>query len=257
MALALGACVSFASADVTLVTQGRSVAGAAFAEDSGGSDSDADSSEAPDFGPFVDARDGTANVYNAYASGGGNQNSTITGNHVFAQGAAFANAEGYDSDGFGDASGSSLFDFTFQVGDATPYTIDVSLAAYDSGGTSFLFTGPSGDVLTVESPFNDEVSSFQSGLLQPGQYRLKGFSAGSCFGDFFFYDYAFGEFRIELTLGAPGDANGDGIVNFADILAVIGAWGPCPAPPTTCAGDVNHDGTVNFADILEVLGNWS
>ncbi|MCP3906101.1 MAG: hypothetical protein GY715_20960 [Planctomycetes bacterium] len=58
------------------------------------------------------------------------------------------------------------------------------------------------------------------------------------------------------TLGMPpvtGDATGDGIVNFADILAVIGAWGTCCG----CAADLNNDGVASFADILLVIGNWS
>jgi hypothetical protein len=67
-----------------------------------------------------------------------------------------------------------------------------------------------------------------------------------------------------VTYAAPvvcppleGDVNGDGLVNFADILAVIGAWGDCPAPPAECPADVNEDTFVNFADILVVIANWT
>ncbi|MCP3904459.1 MAG: hypothetical protein GY715_12600 [Planctomycetes bacterium] len=52
---------------------------------------------------------------------------------------------------------------------------------------------------------------------------------------------------------APGDANGDGLANFADILAIIGAWGSCPG----CPEDLNGNGNADFADILEVIANWS
>jgi len=52
----------------------------------------------------------------------------------------------------------------------------------------------------------------------------------------------------------PGDVNGDGIVSFADVLAIIGQWGPCS---TACSGDLNGDGVVGFADILVVIGNWT
>ena len=55
----------------------------------------------------------------------------------------------------------------------------------------------------------------------------------------------------------PGDVNGDGVVNFQDILLVLGAWGDCPDPPDPCPADVNDDGTVNFADVLILLANWS
>jgi hypothetical protein len=50
----------------------------------------------------------------------------------------------------------------------------------------------------------------------------------------------------------PADVNGNGVVDFADILAVIGAWGPCPG----CAADVDGDDVVAFSDILAVIGGW-
>ncbi len=53
-----------------------------------------------------------------------------------------------------------------------------------------------------------------------------------------------------------GDANGDGVVVFADITRVLENWGmdfvPCTGP-----GDANHDGVVNFSDITKVLENWA
>jgi uncharacterized membrane protein len=55
---------------------------------------------------------------------------------------------------------------------------------------------------------------------------------------------------------APGDVTGDGVVNIDDLLAVIAAWGPCPAPPATCAADVTVDGAVNIDDLLLVISSW-
>lgn len=52
----------------------------------------------------------------------------------------------------------------------------------------------------------------------------------------------------------PGDANGDGQVNFADITEVLTNWGFCPG--SCCPSDVDHDGDVDFADITEVLTFW-
>ncbi|MCP3902677.1 MAG: hypothetical protein GY715_03495 [Planctomycetes bacterium] len=49
-----------------------------------------------------------------------------------------------------------------------------------------------------------------------------------------------------------GDVNDDRDVGFADILAVIGAWGPCAG----CPADVDDSGDVGFADILAVIGAW-
>jgi len=53
--------------------------------------------------------------------------------------------------------------------------------------------------------------------------------------------------------GMPGDINGDGVVSFADLLAVISAWGPCEG----CLADIDGDGVVGFSDLLSVLTNWT
>jgi len=52
---------------------------------------------------------------------------------------------------------------------------------------------------------------------------------------------------------APGDVNGDGMVNVTDLLAVMDTWGPCEG----CPGDLNGDGFVDVIDLLEVVGNWN
>ncbi|MCP3905675.1 MAG: hypothetical protein GY715_18770 [Planctomycetes bacterium] len=49
------------------------------------------------------------------------------------------------------------------------------------------------------------------------------------------------------------DLSGNNQVDFADILVVIGAWGPCPP---VCPEDLNLNGSVDFADILAVIGAW-
>jgi len=59
----------------------------------------------------------------------------------------------------------------------------------------------------------------------------------------------------DVTPVPAGDANGDGIVNFADILAVIGAWGACP--PGDCPADLSGNGSVGFEDVLLVIGGWT
>lgn len=51
----------------------------------------------------------------------------------------------------------------------------------------------------------------------------------------------------------PGDANGDGTVNFSDLNAVLSAFGQSGAD---LPGDVNGDGIVNFADLNLVLSNF-
>ena len=49
----------------------------------------------------------------------------------------------------------------------------------------------------------------------------------------------------------PGDVDGNGVVNTADLLALLAAWGSAGGP-----ADVNFDGIVNTADLLILLGNW-
>jgi len=56
-----------------------------------------------------------------------------------------------------------------------------------------------------------------------------------------------------LSCGVPGDVNGDGLVNGADLAMILGSWGACPG----CPADVTGDGVVNGADIAIVLGNWT
>jgi hypothetical protein len=54
----------------------------------------------------------------------------------------------------------------------------------------------------------------------------------------------------------PGDIDGDGNVGILDFLALLAAWGPCPAPPAPCPADIDGDGSVAITDMLLLLGNW-
>ena len=51
----------------------------------------------------------------------------------------------------------------------------------------------------------------------------------------------------------PGDANFDGIVDFADLSAVLGGYGQVGG---ALPGDVDHDGRVGFSDLAIVLGSF-
>lgn len=58
-------------------------------------------------------------------------------------------------------------------------------------------------------------------------------------------------------ISIPGDMNGDGVVNAADLAQLLGAWGACPLPcPPSCPADFNGDCVVNAADLAQLLGNW-
>ncbi|MCP3904510.1 MAG: hypothetical protein GY715_12855 [Planctomycetes bacterium] len=50
-----------------------------------------------------------------------------------------------------------------------------------------------------------------------------------------------------------GDVDGSGSVDFADVLRLIGAWGPCPG---TCHADLNDSGEVDGGDLVMLLAAW-
>lgn len=52
----------------------------------------------------------------------------------------------------------------------------------------------------------------------------------------------------------PGDADGNGTVNFADITSVLTNFNIATTPGGE--GDANADGVVNFSDVTSVLTNW-
>ena len=61
--------------------------------------------------------------------------------------------------------------------------------------------------------------------------------------------------ELEVTTGAvdcPADIDQSGGVDFADLLAVLSAWGPCPG----CDADLDDSGAVNFSDLVAVLAAW-
>jgi len=58
---------------------------------------------------------------------------------------------------------------------------------------------------------------------------------------------------VVYTPPIPGDINGDGSVNGADLAAVLGAWGACGG----CSADLNGDGVVDGGDLAVVLGHWT
>jgi len=55
-----------------------------------------------------------------------------------------------------------------------------------------------------------------------------------------------------------GDASGDNIADFTDLVATLARWGDTgavPGPPAL-VGDANGDGVVDFDDLVETLANW-
>lgn len=59
-----------------------------------------------------------------------------------------------------------------------------------------------------------------------------------------------------VMLPAPGDVNGDGTVGIADLLVLLGAWGPC-LDCGDCPADLDGDCLVGVVDLLTLLANWT
>ncbi len=73
------------------------------------------------------------------------------------------------------------------------------------------------------------------------------------------YDASYTATTVVLTLvepPVPGDVDGDGVVGFGDLLAVLSAWGDCPESKP-CPADLDGDRDVDFADLLIVLSAWT
>jgi hypothetical protein len=51
----------------------------------------------------------------------------------------------------------------------------------------------------------------------------------------------------------PGDLDGNGVVNGADLGLLLAAWGTCGTP---CPGDLDGNGVVNGADLGLLLAAW-
>lgn len=58
-----------------------------------------------------------------------------------------------------------------------------------------------------------------------------------------------------ITVTALGDLNGDGVVDGADLIVLLGAWGACD-DCDACPADLDGDCTVGAADLITLLGDW-
>jgi len=57
----------------------------------------------------------------------------------------------------------------------------------------------------------------------------------------------------QISVSLPGDANGDGYVNFKDQQLIKDNW-ECTG---TCQGDLNNDGIVDLTDLGILSANWN
>lgn len=122
-----------------------------------------------------------------------------------------------------------------------------------------IFTGPDpvADrvIATTDTLFGSPIYSltFNRGMNSDGDiafgYVLKNGSGGPGVGGV--------AVAKRIATAIPGDVNGDGVVDGADLGLLLAAWGACPAPPQGCPEDLNGDGVVDGADLGLLLAAWT
>jgi hypothetical protein len=85
-----------------------------------------------------------------------------------------------------------------------------------------------------------------------GRWEIFLYSAHDCLTTNPGFEFSEANLEFHVTVVSDGDVDGNGVVNTADILAVIGAWGYCD----TCMEDLDGDGIVGVSDVLLVIGSW-
>ena len=108
------------------------------------------------------------------------------------------------------------------------------------------FTGCQGNHRRLIACDNWPISVFWNcTVLLSGDYQLQPINTTS--------DLAQLQLACENEFGScPGDLNGDGSVNGADLGCVLGDWGPAACTQS----DLDRDGTVGGADLGLLLGYW-
>ena len=196
-----------------------------------------------------------------------------------AGGCFFLSSQDYLYDRIGSGSTTPNSFMQQYLGMATGVDHDVNYTAVNAGANLFTGMGPYTLAYSIASG-GPGVSNF-SDMVNPNAGALLAFSipaGGTAItrdaGD---YRSSFFGFPLEAVPGAANrqilmsmiinwcgklnvpcdaDMNGDEMVNVADLLAVINAWGGCPTPPVLCPQDINADGQVNVSDMLSVINAW-
>lgn len=127
--------------------------------------------------------------------------------------------------------------------DAVPGTLDddprpaPGSPAIDSGNNTLVGAGVSSDLdgneRFVDDPDTIDLGVGSAPIVDRGAYELQ-----------------------VPAVFCNGDANGDLVVNFADVTTVLGNWN-ADYLPGTGPGDANGDSIVNFADVTSILASWN
>jgi hypothetical protein len=119
------------------------------------------------------------------------------------------------------------------IGAFTLADYDLSWRTIDNGG---------GTSTSASYTLSGTIGQHDAGVMTGGDYVLAGgFWAGGTVS--------------EPECPIPADLNCDGVVDGADLLILLSAWGQC-ADPSDCPADLNNDGDVDGADLLILLSSW-
>jgi len=62
------------------------------------------------------------------------------------------------------------------------------------------------------------------------------------------------DLELFVCMYKPGDFNGTGAINLADIIGLVGhVFKSAPAPNPRCRGDANGDGKLNLTDVVYLV----
>jgi|GEM_PF-1856735 len=186
---------------ITPVSQDRYVSGSADADDFVTFLSDDDSEAAVDFSPFIGAAAASLNHSDFFAQAGGTQDSEIGGSSISATGSHFANSEVYESPWLAESLGISEMTVTFDLTAPSSFSLTGMVSSNDFGisdvslrDSSNTYLGGSTSIGNESFPVNDQ------GFLASGQYTLRARTHGDTVTNSFGFDYASGNFEVDLSL---------------------------------------------------------
>ena len=219
---------------------------------------------APGFDPFDSSVQTETLCGSGWAVMVAGQQSQIDGDTMSASGHAFLKSTGPGAANVL-ATAESFFEVSFELPSACEFALNGSISAgftIAADGLTVVaevsLTGP-GKALVIAELANGgpAVAIDQSGLLPAGTYTLLVRARTSLDGPVPANAVSDTGFNLVLQLTAiSADLDGDGVVGILDFLALLAAWGPCPAPPAQCPADLDGDGAVGILDFLLLLSNW-
>lgn len=222
---------------------------------------DANADEASGFGPFTSTVYADAQVIHCSSQSHAAQDSEWVGNRLTATGDVGARSWSapIGEPVAGSAEGESFLEYTFELIDPTRFALSGDLLcsaplAESSSSSRVTLVGPSGTIVDLRADPHDvpQIEIDEAGTLDAGVYTLTVTTSTFVASNIFVPDtIGFSSYEVALAVECRGDVDGSGDVDFADILAILAAWGNAGGPE-----DVDHDGAVGFSDVLATLASW-